>query len=163
MKERVCRTVNLDEYMPYNGLLPSQCQVIIWSNARILLIGTVGTNFNEILIKSRIFSFKKMHLKMPSEKWWPICLGLYVLMLLLLAVKLCCLFNHYGNSSHHSYIWELIDQNSSSSVVSAHWGMYTVMLLSTDCSIAYMEHKWPYGIIEAGNDLDCLYITGSLT
>ena len=33
-----------------NGLLPGWYQAIIWTNAGILLIGPLGTNFNEILI-----------------------------------------------------------------------------------------------------------------
>ena len=32
---------------------------IIWTNADFLLIGTLGTNFSESLIKIQIFSFKK--------------------------------------------------------------------------------------------------------
>ena len=36
---------------------------IIWTNAGILLIGPLGTNFNEILIGIQTFSFRKMHLK----------------------------------------------------------------------------------------------------
>ena len=62
-----------------NGLSPGQRQAIIWTNAGILLIGTLGTNFSEILIEIRPFSFKKMHLKMSSGKWRPFCLGLNVL------------------------------------------------------------------------------------
>ena len=46
-----------------NGLLPGRRQAIIWTNAGILLIGPLGTNFSEILIKSYTFSFKKMHFK----------------------------------------------------------------------------------------------------
>ena len=45
-------------------------------NAGILLIGPLGTNFSEILITIHTFAFKKMHLKMSSEKWRPFCLGL---------------------------------------------------------------------------------------
>ena len=55
----------------YNGLAPGQRQAIIWTNAGILLIGPLGTNFSEILIEIYIFSFKKMHLKTPSGKWRP--------------------------------------------------------------------------------------------
>ena len=51
------------------------CQAIIWSNIRIWLIGHWRTNFSEI---SNIFSYKKMYLKMSSEKWRPFCLGLIV-------------------------------------------------------------------------------------
>ena len=63
-----------------NGLSPGRRQAIIWTNAGILLIGTRGTNFNEISIKIHEFSFKKIHLKMSSGKWRPSCLGLNVLM-----------------------------------------------------------------------------------
>ena len=62
-----------------NGLSPVRRQAIIWTNARILLIRPLGTHFSEILIDIRIFSFKKMLLKMSSAKWRPYCLGLNVL------------------------------------------------------------------------------------
>ena len=62
-----------------NGLLPGRHQAIIWTNAGILFIGPMGTNFNEIVIESYIFSSKKMHLKMPSGKWQPSCLSLNVI------------------------------------------------------------------------------------
>ena len=63
-----------------NGLSPERRQTIIWTNAGILLIGPLGTNFSEILIEIQTFSFKKMHLKMSSAKWRPFCPGLNVLM-----------------------------------------------------------------------------------
>ena len=62
-----------------NGLLPQRRQAIIWTNTGILLIGPLGTNFSEILIRIQAFSFKKMHLKMPSAKWRLFRLGLNVL------------------------------------------------------------------------------------
>ena len=62
-----------------NGLLPGQCQAIIWTNAGILLIRTLGTNVNEIFINIHTFLFKKKHLKMLSGKWRPFCRGLNVL------------------------------------------------------------------------------------
>ena len=49
------------------------------TNAGILLIGTLGTNFSEILVEIHTFSFKNIHLKMSSGKWRPFCLGLNVL------------------------------------------------------------------------------------
>ena len=58
-----------------NGLSPGRRQAIIWTNAGILLIGPVGTNFNR---NSYIF-LKKIHLKRSSGKWWTFCLGLNVL------------------------------------------------------------------------------------
>ena len=62
-----------------NGLSPGGRQAIIWTSVAILLIGPLGTNFSEILIKTYTFSFKKMHLKMSSGKWRPFCLSLNVL------------------------------------------------------------------------------------
>ena len=62
-----------------NGLSPDRRQAIIWTNAGLLLIGPLGTNFIEILIEILIFSFKKMRLKMSSAKRHPFCLGLNVL------------------------------------------------------------------------------------
>ena len=64
---------------PDNGLSPTRRQAIIWTNAGLLLIWPLGTNFNEIVIKILTFSFKKMHLKMSSGKCRPFCLGLNVL------------------------------------------------------------------------------------
>ena len=63
-----------------NGLLPSRHQAIFWTNAGILLIRPLGTNFSEILIEIYTFSFKKMHLKMSSGKMaaissWPQCVN----------------------------------------------------------------------------------------
>ena len=49
------------------GLLPGWHQAIIWTNAGILLIGPLGTNFNEILIEIHKFSFKKSILKWRVE------------------------------------------------------------------------------------------------
>ena len=62
-----------------NGLSPDQRQAIIWTNAGLLLIGPLGTNFNEILIEILTFSFKRMRLKVSSAKRRPFCLGLNVL------------------------------------------------------------------------------------
>ena len=53
-------------------------QPIIWTNSGILLI-PLGTKFREILIEIYAFSFKKVHFKMLSGKWWPFCLCLNVL------------------------------------------------------------------------------------
>ena len=58
------------------GLSPGRRQAIIYTNAGILLIWTLGTNFNEILGEIHSFSFSKMHLKMSSAKWRLFGLGL---------------------------------------------------------------------------------------
>ena len=64
-----------------NSLSPGRRQAIIWTNAWILFIGPLGTNFGEILIEIHIFSFAKMHLIMSFGKWQPFCLVLNELML----------------------------------------------------------------------------------
>ena len=52
-----------------NGLSAGRRQAIIWTNAGILLIRTLVTNFREIVSEIHTFSSKKMHLKMLSAKW----------------------------------------------------------------------------------------------
>ena len=59
-----------------NGLSPGRRQAIIRTNAGILLIRTLGTNFSDILGEIHSFSFSKMHLKMSSAKWRLFGLGL---------------------------------------------------------------------------------------
>ena len=58
-----------------NGLSPDRRQAIIWTNAGLLLIGPLGTNFSEILIEILTFSFKKMRLKVSSAKRRTFCLN----------------------------------------------------------------------------------------
>ena len=62
-----------------NGLSPDRHQAIIWTNDGILLIGTLGTNFNEILLPIYKLSFKRMRLKMSSGKWRTPCFDLNAL------------------------------------------------------------------------------------
>ena len=60
---------NLTIIVSDNGLSTGRRQAIIWTNAGISLIGPLGTNFSEMLIKIQAFSFKKMRLKVSSAKW----------------------------------------------------------------------------------------------
>ena len=52
-----------------NGLSSGRRQAIIWAKAGMLSVGTLGTNFSEILIEIHTFSFRKMHLKLSSARW----------------------------------------------------------------------------------------------
>ena len=52
-----------------NGLSPGRRQAIIWTNARILLIRTLGTYISEILGEIHSFLLSEVHLKMSSAKW----------------------------------------------------------------------------------------------
>ena len=58
-----------------NGLSPIQRQAIIETNAGLLSIGPLWTNFSEIVINIQSFSFTKMHLKISSAKWRSFCAG----------------------------------------------------------------------------------------
>ena len=62
-----------------NGLSPGRREAIIWTNDGILLIRTFRTHFSEIVSEIHTFTFKNMHFKMSSGKWWPSCLSLNVL------------------------------------------------------------------------------------
>ena len=83
-----------------NDLSPGRRQAIIWTNAGILLIRTLGTNFCEILSEIHEFWFKKMHLKMSSAKWRPFCLGLKVL-----NENICQNLQFWQNVNEHILIW----------------------------------------------------------
>ena len=61
-----------------NDLSPRRRQAIILTNAGLLLIGPLGTNFSDNLIEIIILSFMKMLLNVSSAKW-PFCIGLNVL------------------------------------------------------------------------------------
>ena len=82
-----------------NGLSPGRRQAIIWTNDGILLIGPLGTNFSEILIKIHTFSLKKIHLKMSSGTCRPFCLVLNVLKLIYRGLDECRLFKIKLNPS----------------------------------------------------------------
>ena len=75
-----------------NGLSPGRRQAIICTNAGILLIEPLRTNFSEISIEIHTFSFKEMHL---SGKWRPFYLGLNVLN---------STFHVYNNHSELQYL-----------------------------------------------------------
>ena len=63
-----------------NGLSPGRRQAIIRTNAGILLIRPLGTNFSEFLVEILKFSFTKMLLKVSFAKRRSFCLGLNELM-----------------------------------------------------------------------------------
>ena len=90
-----------------NGLSPGRRQAIIWTNAGILLIGPLGTHFNQILTEIYTFSWKKIHLKI-SGKWRPFCLGLNVLMLLSLVKEIWVMISRFLSPPGHQQICVVI-------------------------------------------------------
>ena len=91
-----------------NGLSPERRLAIIWTNAGILLIGPLGTNFSEILIEILTFSFKKMRLKMSSAKWRPFCLGLNVLSDCSLVTPHYMVTYRSGSTCHWFIAWRVV-------------------------------------------------------
>ena len=51
-----------------NGLSAGRRQAIIWNNAGILLIGSLGTDFSRVFIKIETFSLTNFYLKVFSVK-----------------------------------------------------------------------------------------------
>ena len=65
-----------------NGLSSRQHQAIIRTNGEILSIGTLGTNFSEILMEIHTFIQDRAFEKTSSGKWQSFCLSLSVLILI---------------------------------------------------------------------------------
>ena len=63
---RIYASVNWVSIGSDNGLSPIRRQDIILTNAGLLSIGPLGTNFSEVLIKIQYFSFTKMQRKTSS-------------------------------------------------------------------------------------------------
>ena len=57
------------------SLSPVRRQAFTWTNANLLSIGPLETNFSEIRIKIHNFSFMNRRLKMSSTKWRSFCPG----------------------------------------------------------------------------------------
>ena len=78
-----------------NGMSPIRRQAIISTSARLLSIGPLGTNFSEIVVTNRTFSFKKMRLKMSPTKWRPFIVKVWK--------EIIPRRNHW---SAHSVVWD---------------------------------------------------------
>ena len=70
----ICVSESVQHWFIY-GLSPIWRQAIIWTNAGLLSVRPLRTNFSEILIKIQSFSFTKVQPKILSAKWRPFCPG----------------------------------------------------------------------------------------
>ena len=68
VKWRIYASVENDIIASNDGWSPIGRQVIIWTNAVLLLIAPLKTNCCDILTEYQLFSFKDMHVKMSSAK-----------------------------------------------------------------------------------------------
>ena len=107
-----------------NGLSPGRRQTTIWTNAGILLIDPLWTNYSEILIEIPTFSFMKMRLKVSSAKWRPFCLGLNMLKVSM-CTKIPWLFQRI-------YLWCV--------------SLATLPIIKTRQSITSTPHSWVTGL-----------------
>ena len=124
-----------------NGLSPGRRQAIIWTNAGILLIGPLGTNFSEILIKIHMLSFMKMYLKISSAKWCLFCLSLNELMWFR---NWQCVYARY--TICHSSVWLCgVFTCCAKSGSSCKIRLFLLILLSTNVnSLAPGKFKWNF-------------------
>ena len=90
-----------------NGLSPGRRQAIIWTNAGILLIWPLWTNFSEILTEIHAFSFQKIHFKISSGKRRPFCLGLNVLTNEYTPFVTCWIHPHEPYALHYTLLFLL--------------------------------------------------------
>ena len=104
-----------------NGLSPDRRQAIIWTNAGILLIGPLKTNFSEILIEILTFSFKKIRLKVSPAKRRPFCLGLNVLM-----KTWCSISGRYFISSTHFGVLSIVSKNKKVGSEHKNWNLSVI-------------------------------------
>ena len=118
-----------------NGLLPDRRQAIIWTNAGILPIGPLRTNFSEILIETLTFSSKKMCLKVSSVKEWPFCLDLNV--------SMCSLSQRAREAENVLLSWR-------HTAVSAteHWCMFQHILGTEYLPRDYPKQWWKRTIVQ---------------
>ena len=106
-----------------NGLSPGPRQAIIWTNVGLLLIGTIGTNLSEILIKIATFLFKKMPSKISSANWRPLYL-----------TSMC---------QHHTCTITMTGQDRYCSAAS---NMYTTSCFTKNANSAESTFLWRYSI-----------------
>ena len=132
-----------------NGLSPGRRQAIIKTNAGILLIWPLGTNFSEILIEINTFSFKKMHLKMLSGKKPAIFLGLNVLRHPDLASVYGLLFFHltkFCKTPHHYVLlmdlWDWIYQWYCGIYIKRDVYIYIIIYIKIVKSILFEMATW---------------------
>ena len=132
------------------GLSPSRHQAIFWTNAVILSILPLATNFSEMLIKIYSFLFEKMHVKMLSAKIQPFCLGYNVLKKKL--HKLACLFIDWNS---HEYLYFYLQWDS----------VFYQPLLNVSPSLgkgtwlhANDNSQWPHGITFSWLLIPCVIV-----
>ena len=128
-----------------NGLSPGRRQAIIWTNAGILLIWTLGKNLSEILSEIHAFSFKKMRLKRSSAKCRPFCLGLNMLIPLRHCINIRVVQHNWIQWSNMRHFYNAISHENSMLVAIPVicfriTGYYWIVLYTNGLCITAMSH-----------------------
>ena len=130
--EKICVVVS------DNGMSPGRCRAIFWTNAVMLLIGPIRTNFVEILITIYIFSFKKMHLKLSLGNWRPFCLAINGWGTVMTKCGLLCRWPCWDGLIHEMFFFQMADP-----VPDTLLDTYTIHLLEDDEG-KHQTHKEVY-------------------
>ena len=118
----------------HNGLSPGRRPSIIWTNAGILLIGPLGTNFSENWIGFEKFSIKEMYFKM-SAKCRLFGLGLNELIGPLGTMTSQCFNNSTCDVTMGHTLGALINQNSALLLLPHDMKLITLGFLMEEISI----------------------------
>ena len=126
-------------------MLVKGAKVIIWTNAGILLIGSLWTYFSGIWIMIQRFSYKKINLKESSANWRPFHLSLNVLtpcsVRLMTSVLVECydvLYTYLMGDSRKNELYiakhiSFFDSQISFEVSWNVWYMYTKLIYMYNC------------------------------
>ena len=141
-----------------NGLSPARRQAIIWTNAGILSIAPLGTNFSENLIEIHTFSFKKMHLNRSSAKWRPFCLDVLRAVIITTTNKtqqnMCILYGIYDICIVYLYIYmpccsyycmALLTESLWSNLVWRDFVLHIILLMMRSVCREIKYQLWYYG------------------
>ena len=120
---RIYASVNWINIGSGNGLSPIRCQAITWTNAALMSIWPLGTNFSEIWIKTQNVSFSKCTWKCRLQN------GGHVVQE---EIGECCIYRHtfyrYPANKKRSLkvVFRLTENKFPSNVFGTFWKRYTI-------------------------------------
>ena len=139
-----------------NGLLPRRRQAIIWTNAGILLIGPLGTNFGEILIVIDTFqenALENVVCEMASISFRPQCVKTWINACWNALSKIQ--ISHMNNDNENAFNYTIIitmspssfDDGAKSAWSADHWPIIGVRAPVWCSAIHCASHKKPSCIL----------------
>ena len=117
-----------------------QCPLSKTDNVGILLTKALEINFSEIVINIIIFSFKNMHLKVSSVKWWPANIQYRSSSSYFTGNKSFINVFKYGHSKHSHvafpFLWYYIWRTQFMCII------YAIAFCCWKCRVLFNEHYW---------------------